>query len=198
MRGFKYSMTDLAYTIYRIHMIEHLYSRRVRSVASIIFSEGCCYFTLYNLSGQIVGYQRYSPTGVKVSKSNETSRKREEVNLNEIKYLTYVSEGQLGVFGLETYRVNEPLFITEGIFDAKMVHEAGFSCIAVLSNDPVHLKSWLRTLPNVKIAILDNDKEGRRLAKYADLSFTSPGYKDLNEMSLDQVKELIKMNGFNS
>ena len=38
--------------------------------------------------------------------------------------------------------------------------------ITVISNDPKHLRSWFRVLPQQLIAVCDGDAAGRRLAKY--------------------------------
>ena len=173
-------------------LAEYLYSRKVRDFSPIFLADECVYFKLWNLSGQLVGVQRHSPNGIKVSKSCETARKRGDSALNELRYLTYVSKGQIGIFGLHTYRVNQLLFITEGVFDAIMIHNAGYSAIAVLSNDCKPFRSWLNTLPNIKIAILDNDPTGVKLAKFGDIAYKTPDpYKDLNEMPQDEVDQFI-------
>lgn len=170
----------------------YLKSRQVVDFSQVIQSDSCCYFKLWNLSGQLIGLQRHSPQGIKVSKSNETSRKLGSKDLDSIKYLTYVSPGQIGVFGLHTYKPNEILFITEGIFDAIMIHNAGYPAISMLSNNPKPFKSWLNTLPNYKIVIEDNDSTGKRLGKFGDVSYVTPNpYKDLNEMSQQEVDKFL-------
>jgi hypothetical protein len=44
---------------------KHLQQRRVKDLSNIILSDECCYFLLFNLSGQVVGVQRYSPNGIR-------------------------------------------------------------------------------------------------------------------------------------
>jgi hypothetical protein len=148
-------------------------------------------FFLYNLSGKLVGYQRYNPNGTKKTSGN--------VSKDLWKYFTYASKEDTGssiaVYGLDTYDMKSPiLWITEGVFDVNKLHNAGQSGIAVLTNKPGKaMKSWLRTLPQKKIVIYDNDAAGKKLRSVADFSFTVPeGYKDLGEMPQSEVNEFVE------
>lgn len=95
--------------------------------------------------------------------------------------------------GLETYEFdNEFLFITEGIFDIARVHQAGYPGIAVLCNDPSpQVGAWLRTLPQKKIVIYDNDKAGEALKRFGDYSYSIEGGKDLNDLTPEEAKEFL-------
>jgi hypothetical protein len=141
-------------------------------------------FLLYNLSGQLVGYQEYNP--------NE-----EKVRGNAGRYFNYVSREdkypKLAVWGVDTIGNTQELFIVEGIFDAAKLHNAGKSAVAVLTNNPVHLKSWFAALPYKIIAITDNDSAGTQLKKYADAVYTVPDpYKDLGEMPQEEVNMFVE------
>jgi phage/plasmid primase-like uncharacterized protein len=151
-------------------------------------------FPLYNLSGQLVGYQFYNPQGSKTV--------RQELGFDKklFKYFPYITgpkfEKHLGVWGLESYHINaQYLFITEGIFDTVKIHNAGYPAIAVMSNDPRRdLKRWLMTLPQIIIAIADNDDNlsGNKLVKFANKSFKVPDpYKDLGDMPQNIVNDYV-------
>lgn len=173
-------------------MILHLLDREMTDLSSTIVCEDCVYFLLYNLSGQLVGVQRYNPTGNKVNR-NEERRIKYGKEVRNLKYVSYVSEGQIGIYGLHTYRTNEDLYIVEGVFDCTILHNLGLSAIAVLTSDPKPFRSWLNTLPNRKIAIPDNDDN--RLTKYGDISFSLPSkVKDLNQFGTKKTEAWITEN----
>lgn len=150
-------------------------------------------FLLYNLSGQIVGYQRYNPNG----------DKKDHTNSLAAKYFTWVTKesektAKLAVWGTENIDPNDPnLFVTEGIFDAVKLKNAGHPVIAVLGNNPKILKTWLPLLNKQTIAVIDNDDAGRALASLTDKHFTTPApFKDLGEMSQEQVNKFLEDVGF--
>ena len=150
------------------------------------------YFYLYNLSGQLVGYQKYNPNYPKVGQNKLGG------NPKLAKYFTHVTEGDKGrkiaAWGLESTKFTDKyVFITEGIFDAARIQEAGYPAIAVLCNDPSEsLRSWLSTLPQKKIVIYDNDAAGKKLIKVGDYSFTVPMKKDMNDLTPEQSKSFLK------
>ncbi len=147
------------------------------------------YFFLYNLSGQLVGYQKYNPKYPKKGQNKE--------NTMMIKYYNYISDEGKGkkvaAWGLESLNINDKyIFITEGIFDAARIHQAGYPGIAILCNDPSpSLISWINTLPQTKIVIYDNDKAGRELIKLGDFCFTVSSKKDLNDLSESESKKFL-------
>lgn len=150
------------------------------------------YFFLYNLSGQLVGYQYYNPTGLKAIRSN--FKDQDPLNLNLLKYKSYVSNNEIAVYGLETYDLKSKyLFIVEGIFDSIKIHNAGYPAIATLSNDVTKsTRNWIKTLPQEIIVIYDNDEAGKRLIKLGHRAFTSPKpYKDIGEMPQTEVNEFL-------
>lgn len=150
------------------------------------------FFFLYNLSGVMVGYQKYNPSYAKKGQNSKTLG-----DPRHTKYYNWVGEEpygkKLAVYGLESYNFSDKyLFITEGIFDIARVHEAGYPGIAVLCNDPTpQLGHWLKTLPQIKIVIYDNDKAGEVLRKFGDHSFSISGGKDLNDLSPSEAKDFL-------
>jgi len=161
-------------------------------------------FLLFNLSGQVVGYQNYRWYAEKVRNNDP----------RESKYFTYASKPvhfeysdeddavvrkttrntkPLAVWGLETYDYrNDILFLTEGVFDAVQLHRLGLPAVALLSNDPKPLRSWLRTLPRHVVAVCDGDKAGRALAKMGDESIILPDEMDLGDMTDQEVKDVVQ------
>jgi hypothetical protein len=137
---------------------------------------------LFNLSGQIVGYQVYRPWS--------TDKKCNDPKLG--RYYTYITAGMDGVFGLETDNGQGPLFIVEGIFKASKLHSVGLNAIATLTSDPKRMKPWLRILSKTRplIAIGDNDPAGMKLVKRVGRGATSP--RDLDEMSSEDVLDFVK------
>ncbi len=172
----------------KIDIESHLRSRGVdpKKTEVIIDKESnVATFLLYNLSGQLVGYQRYNPS---------ESKKRD----NAGRYFTFVgSEGEkkkLAVYGTESISPTVSyLFIVEGIFDCIKLHNGGHPAIAVLGNNQKILRSWLGILNKKIIAIIDNDAAGNQMKKYSQKSFTTPEpYKDLGEMPQEEVNKFIK------
>jgi len=161
-------------------------------------------FLLYNLSGQIIGYQYYNPNGEKntVVARKQIKGQKGEVDVQSlkkyIKYYTRVVDTQKGVsvYGLETYEKNNRLlFVTEGVFDCIKIHNAGKPAVATLANaGSLELKTWFKIIPQTIIAIYDNDGPGKTLRKLADYSFPSPpGFKDLGDTPQEVVTEYIRI-----
>lgn len=172
-------------------IIQHLKGRGIdpdKTKVIIDEEEGDVFFFLYNLSGQVVGYQKYNPKYPKTGQG-----KLSDPRLT--KYFNWVTEEgshgrKIAVYGLESYEWTDKfIFITEGVFDIARVHEAGYPGIAVLCNDPTEsLNTWLKTLPQKKIVIYDNDKAGRKLIKLGDYSYSVESGKDLNDLSTEEAK----------
>ncbi len=153
--------------------------------------EGCkATFLLYNLSGQIVGKQEYNPNADKTRDNNFNGRYRTIKTTNE----THV------VFGLETFNFhqNNPVYVTEGIFDATRLTFYGHTAIAILGNSQQKhsgLKSWLSSIGKTTIAVCDSDKAGLQLAKLTDKAvILNPKHgKDLGELSPYLVLALLSL-----
>lgn len=146
------------------HLLDHL-SQRYLTESQVWNSDGeaVVQFPLYNLSGQLLGYQQYRPFA-------ETKQNPEHPS--EAKYFTYLPTSKVTAYGLERLNYDDPLlFVVEGVFDAVRFHNMGLNCLAVLSCDPKHLKEWLRLLPFYKVAVCDGDAAGDKLEKYGETAF---------------------------
>jgi len=162
----------------------HLISRDVDfDIHRVHTSETQATFLCYNLSGQLTGYQRYSPLAPSLSKNSPQG-----------KYFTYRSN-LVSIFGLETLTMaSKTVFITEGIFDITRLTKHGLTGIALLTNSPsTSLKNFLSCLPQKLILIPDNDDGGEFLKKSLtgifDDIIINP-YKDLGEASESFIYEL--------
>lgn len=165
----------------------HLYARGFdpsKYAVDIDEINGCATFLLWNRLGQLIGYQRYTPrfpkSGVK--------------DPHKLAYFTWASKPHHTIWGWEYVPQDcSKLFITEGIFDAIKICNAGLSAIALLGNagSPA-VRQYLKALPYTIIAICDNDEAGKVLAKSADFAYNVPsGYKDLGEMPQEEVNKWI-------
>lgn len=161
-------------------------------------------FFIYNLNGQIVGYQQYNPNAPKT-----VHQRGDKIDKMAMKYYTYLSghkktkDKVIGVWGLDTYLWEYPLlFVTEGIFDAVKLQNAGVPAIAVLTNDiDKQMTGWIRTLPQKIVVIYDNDEaemkdkknsSGMKLIKTGDYAFTVPEpYKDVGDMPQKEVNAFV-------
>lgn len=165
-------------------MKEHLAGRHLNPSHYQMHWDGetACFY-LFNLSGEFCGYQQYRPGA---SKTHKNSPKKG-------RYYTYLKDGSLGVWGLETFNFRKDLlFLTEGVFDACRLHNLGLPAVAVLANDPKRTRFWLRTLNRRTVAVCDNDEAGRRLANSCDTALFCAAGKDLGDMTENEVKDLLK------
>jgi hypothetical protein len=80
---------------------------------------------LWNLSGQLVGYQQYRPNASKEAKNDP----------REGRYFTRLARDRVGVWGLESWSFSDTLFLCEGVFDACKVTWLGYSALAVFSTE---------------------------------------------------------------
>ncbi len=182
---------------------EHLKERDVPESAAVIVDErdNYAYFLLYNLSGKIVGLQRYNPSGYKDrSKHYREIKHLGSLDESQLKYLTKVTREnvernvpQLAVYGLHTIDERKFVFVVEGIFDAVKLESIGMPVIAVLTNAPKKFRNFFFVLQKTVIVWRDSDKASEEMKQIADFSvITHPPYKDLGEMPLEKVKAWTK------
>jgi DNA primase len=169
-----------------MNLTEHLLMRHVDITLHqpiIDDQEDIATFRLWNLSGELIGFQQYRRTGFKLPGNNPKLGK----------YFTYRKRPTISVFGVESLHLTpNVVFLCEGIFDACRLTERGFSALASLSNDPSpDLKNWLRCLNRPVVAVCDNDMAGRKLSKFGSrAAYTEE--KDLGDSSAEFVESLIK------
>lgn len=171
---------------------EHLDSRCFNAgiYSAVWLDKSCLTVGLWNLSGKLVGYQKYDYLNGKERKKNP----------KDMRYFTYTtsegSSGSLAVFGTELLDSNKKyLFIAEGIFDVSPLHNRSVNALAVLSNDPKHLKNWLSSSGYHIVALCEGDAAGKRLGKYADTVINLPEGCDPADMPSEWFDELADMYG---
>jgi DNA primase len=143
-------------------------------------------FFLYNLSGQIVGYQHYRPLRIDKKGRNNPYLGR---------YFTKLPKSVIGVFGLELLNPKDKrVFVVEGIFKAGVLHRLGYNAIAVLGSSPDPLQGWFKAMRGQwdLIAIGDADKAGNQFVRIVGKGFQSP--IDLDEMTDEDIRKLIEEN----
>lgn len=167
-------------------VMQHLLSRHMdvdlhRPIIDEV--EGIVTFFLYNLSGQIVGYQQYRPGAEKFSKNNPRSGR----------YFTFRPKRTVGVWGVESLHLrNDIVFVTEGIFDAARLTQRGQPALAMMCNNPnTDLRNFLRCLGKPVVAVCDPDAAGMKLAKVGDYVEVMPDGCDLGDASVEMVQQLI-------
>lgn len=163
------------------HLIERNMNPSLYRV-SYDLEAGLVTFFLYNLSGQIIGYQKYNPNADK-EKRNDPKNGR---------YYTYLPKLTDGVFGLETLNYNvETIYIVEGIFKAGTLHRLGYNSIAVLGNSPKRLKPWFKIMKSKwnLIGIGDDGPSGKLLVNAVGKGFQTK--KDLDEMHDFDINNIL-------
>jgi len=169
---------------------DHLRTRGVdpSKIRAIVDEEsGTATFLLYNLSGQIVGYQRYTPGAPKSGNSNPT--------LN--RYFTRVTRTHkskmIHAWGINRITTaTRRVYIVEGIFDAVKIVNAGRVGIAILTSNPKFIKEWLSLLNVELVGIQDNDEKRQSGWSFLDrIEVTPDPYKDLGEMPQSEVNSFL-------
>jgi hypothetical protein len=170
-------------------LAEHLRQRHLNlELHRVLLDEevGVATFPLYNLSGQLVGYQQYNPLGDKKIFNSKLGGK----------YYTYRNKVQctVAMWGLESfYQSSGPVFLAEGVFDACRMTEVGQSALASLSNNPPKdYGNWLGMLCRPVVVVCDNDVAGKKLAKFGNYVEVVPDGKDLGEAPDDYVRYLVE------
>jgi hypothetical protein len=169
-----------------VNIREHLLSRHMNlELHKPILDEekGLATYLLYNLSGQIVGYQQYNPNGQKgVFNSKEHG-----------KYYTYRKSPTVTVWGLESLHLTDGvIYLTEGVYDAARMTARGQTALATLCNNPPRdYRNWLWMLGRPIVAVCDNDPAGRKLAKYGHYVEVVPDGKDLGDAPDEYIEYLL-------
>jgi hypothetical protein len=147
-------------------------------------------YPLWNLSGQMVGYQQYRPNAPKNDKSLRPS---------QLRYYTWLSKhdgknAAITAWGVQLLNQNNRyLFLVEGIFDAVKLHNMGLNALALLACNPKPLKSWLWSLGYNIIPVCEGDKAGRKLAKLSNCGLIKylPDGLDLGDMPQYEVETIF-------
>lgn len=176
---------------------QHLIERRLNPDEHYCYiseADRCATFLLWNLSGQLVGYQRYNPDKDK-KKANEEEESR---------YYSFVGDEttvsndapkrgkkRIAIWGVHTLSLSRIVFLSEGIFNAVIPYNLGFSSLGLLTSNPVHVKNFLTMLNRPKIAVCDGDVAGVKLMKFADYGVVLSKGQDLSSLDPAVAKEVI-------
>lgn len=166
------------------HLADRHYDMNTHS-AWLNDAERSVAFPLWNLSGQLVGYQRYRPD----------ADKRKKNDPREGRYFTRIKEGKVGVWGLESWSFTNTMFVTEGVFDAARLTSKHVSAIAVLSCDLAQTtKSWLYVVRQLRpvVVVCDGDDSGLKLAKYGHRFYQMQKDVDLGSALQEDVDKLLE------
>lgn len=145
-------------------------------------------FPLWTPDGILVGYQKYD-------------WRQPKLRSNLGRYFTWISPNHrpYGIWGTEyiVQRKDEPLFITEGIWDAIRVLGTGYRACAVLTATPnKQFRAWFDfiTMGQNTIVLADNDDNnaGEALKKLGQTAHTVEGGKDMNSLSPAECRDFIK------
>lgn len=170
-------------------MIKHLKDRHLNPdiYQGLSICSDVSIFPLWNLSGQMVGYQQYRPDGDKKKRRNPALGK----------YYTRIkkesNKAAITAWGLDMINVNNRrIYLLEGIFKACRFHNLGLNALATISNNPQNLKGWLMSLGYELYSVCDGDVAGGELAKYGDKSLILPEGIYVDDMSNLEFEELIR------
>lgn len=160
-------------------MKKHLASRGMLH-KDVIITEQHCTVLLWNLSGQLTGYQVYTPNAPKQAKIPRDAR--------------YFTKGK-GIWGLQYLNsALTTLYVVEGIFDAVKLHNLGQNAIAMLGSTPNPLlKNWLNSLQYKTVAICDGDAAGIKLAAFTDTQICLPEKEDLGSLPYSTITKLLNL-----
>ena len=155
-------------------------------------------FALWNLSGQLVGFQHYNP----LAKSRfDKSDKAEDRTFRDLKYYTWITKIEckkpirmIGVFGLDLLDFSDNnCFVCEGVFDACRLHNIGLNAIALFELNSQSINDWVSILGYNIIPVCDGDKAGRKLLKLStkgEYIVVGDG-KDLGDLTDEEINLLL-------
>lgn len=176
-------------------MLEHLKSRHLDTDLHKVWYddvERVASFPLWNLSGQLCGYQAYRPDAAKVQKNDLKGR-----------YYTFRGEKLLSkhcktvtVWGLESWYLTNTLFVTEGVFDAARLTEKGYSAVATMTGTPdTSTKLWFKMVREQRPVVSVCDYGVEKLKRLSHQNVTAPVEFDLGDAPEDYVNDLLKEYG---
>lgn len=161
-------------------MLTHLQSRKCQLslYPGTGFDDESVYFPLYNFGKKRTGFVAYRPGGPKRVQNNEKGR-----------YYTYITSGEVGIFGMESIDFGPTIFLVSGVFKATALHRLGFCSLHISSVSYRVLKPQLELTLRPYVAIGDADDEGAQFARRYG-GFQSPC--DVDEMSDEAILEMIR------
>lgn len=131
-----------------------------KEFAWVNFSTEVVTFPLWNLSGELLGYQEYKWNKPKTRGNHPKDQK----------YFTYLPKETIGLYGLqllpEGYKGT--IYLVEGIWEVIMGWAYNIPCIAMLGSDNKQAMNWVKSLPNKVRPLCQPDKAGKKLAKFGE------------------------------
>lgn len=176
-----------------LSITEHLKKRHfhIEKYSSVHVSEehGKAYFMLYGFSGEVVGYQCYTP---------ENPKKGSHLTDAERRYCTYITKEDGAVkrtaFGLERITPEtKTIYIVEGVFDACRLHELGLCALALLGSDIEAIKEQFFLLGRELVPVCEGDEAGLKLSglsTHGRVVYLPTGM-DLGDMTGREIKSLF-------
>lgn len=168
----------------------HLKDRGVHDESLYHFGlDNLVVFYLWDFTGKLTGYCNYRRYGIKDSGKNDPYDGK--YFIRPLKYSDGVRYSE-PMWGLHSTYYSNTLFVTEGLFDAARVQEAGFASYCCFSNDPKNV-AWLKLVRKIRpvVMVCDGDSAGRKLAKSGHMSLTLPDGKDANDFSANELKKML-------
>lgn len=150
----------------------------------VVDEEECAVtFGLYNLSGQLMGYQQYRP--------NVTEKRTNHPR--DSRYFTYRRKQTTAMFGLESlYFRKDILFVQEGVFDVVKLHRLGIPTVAILSSKDTQSLLNLKLLGRKMYCICDGDEAGRLLAPHCRKSVVLQSGVDAGDLSIEETYNIVQ------
>lgn len=168
---------------------DHLATRRLdtsKFQSWLSPEEHCITFPLWNISGQLVGYQRYRP-GADKTRHNDP---------REGRYFTRVKDDRVGVWGMESWYDSPTLFVSEGIFDASALNWfCGMSSVAVTTSTPSkQVINWFWTVRQFRkvVVICDGDAAGLKLRHLGHTYHVMPEGLDMGDANEYYIREIVE------
>lgn len=153
--------------------------------------DGVATFYLWNLSGQLKGYQHYRP--------NATKEKRNEPKSGRYYTQRPSAKEAVAIGGLETYDWTAPLFVVEGLFDAVRLWNLGWSCIWTCGLPDPQVQHWIRNQPKPAIAILDpgvDDAMKKCFTSCCALTIKPEDYNVFTDLGSSTDDEVVLLVGY--
>lgn len=150
------------------------------------------YIPLWNLSGQLVGFQTYIPDGERKHSKN--------LPATDMKYYTSVSklrtkQSNVAMFGLSHIcKHDRVLFVVEGVFDAISIHNCNRNAVAILGVGSAvnrQIFNQLSVIGYKTVAVCDGDEAGSNLQKYTDDYIILPRNTDANDMHQTTLNTIL-------
>lgn len=170
-------------------LLQHLQARHLDTRLHTVWLDeqaGLATFPLWNLSGKLLGYQQYRPSGSK-SVNNDP---------REGKYFTHkLNNAEPTYWGIESWYLSNTLFLVEGLFDAARLTSLGYSALAVFTNNPgANFRGFVSLIQQLRpvVAVCDADVAGIKLAKYAHKHCILTTGKDVSDADEQEVLALVK------